>query len=181
MVSRIKEQENHETSFIMRRAGALLVDYLIWYLIYTVMVLVFFLKSNGAPTVSGNLMYYKEAFDIIIKTPAFSLTYLGIICIWEVIIPLITNGQSITKKIFRIKVVNEKKSKIILVIRSLIKILILNPYGVIAYLIGDAINGNYINIISNILSVIFILSVVLVFKDKRSLHDRITNTYIKLA
>lgn len=181
MVSMVKEKENYETSFIMKRAGALFVDYLIWYLIYTVMVLIFFTKSNGSPTVSGNLLYYKEAFDLIIKTPAFSLTYLGIICIWEVIIPLITNGQSITKKLFKIKVINEKKSKIALIIRSLIKILVLNPYGVIAYLIGDAINGNYINIVSNILSLIFIFSVVLVFKDKRSLHDRITNTYVKLV
>lgn len=181
MVSRVKEQENDETSFIMRRAGALLVDYLIWYLIYTVMILIFFTKINGAPTVSGNLLYYKEAFDLIIKTPVFSLSYLGIICIWEVVIPLITNGQSITKKIFKIKVISEKGSKITLVIRGLIKILVLNPYGVIAYLIGDAVNGNYINIISNILSAIFIISVILAFKDKRSLHDRITNTYVKLV
>lgn len=181
MVSIAKEQDNYETSFIMRRAGVLLVDYLIWYLIYTVMVLTFFLRSNGAPTVSGDLLYYKEAFDLIIKTPIFSLTYLGIICIWEVVIPLITNGQSITKKIFKIRVISEKGSKITLVLRSLIKILVLNPYGVIAYLIGYAVNGSYINIISNILSVIFILSVVLVLKDKRSLHDRITNTYVKLV
>ena len=57
----------------------------------------------------------------------------------------------------------------------------LNPFGVIAYLIGDAVNGNALDIISNILSAIFIISVILAFKDKRSLHDRITNTYVKLV
>lgn len=181
MKSKDKKQEDYEVSYIMRRTGSLLVDYLTWYLIYAVMILYFFVKNNGSPTVSGNLIYYKDAFDTIIKTPLFSLTYLGIICILEIFIPLLTNGQSLTKKIFKIRVATENNSKIRLMFRSIVKIIVLNPYGVIAYLIGDSISSNYINIISNVLSVIFIISVALAFKDKKSLHDRITNTCIKLA
>jgi uncharacterized RDD family membrane protein YckC len=181
MKNKVKNQEDYEVNYIMRRAGSLLVDYLTWYLIYAVMILYFFVKNNGSPTVSGNLMYYKDTFDIIIKTPVFSLTYLGIICILEIVIPLLTSGQSLTKKIFKIRVTTENYSKIRLIFRSIIKIIVLNPYGVIAYLIGNSINGNSINIVSNVLSVIFIISVILAFKDKRSLHDRITNTCIKLA
>lgn len=181
MKSKIKKQEDYELNCIMRRASSLLVDYIAWYLIYAIMILCFFLKTNGSPTVSGDLIYYKDAFGIIIKTPLFSLTYLVIICILEILIPLLTNGQSLTKKIFKIRVITENNSKIRLIFRSIIKIVILNPYGVIAYLIGNSINGNSINIISNILSVIFIISVILAFRDKKSLHDRITNTSIKLA
>ncbi len=181
MKSKVKNQEDYELNCIMRRAGSLLLDYVTWYLIYAVMVLYFFVKTNGSPTVSGNLMYYKDTFDTIIKTPIFSLTYLGIICILEIIIPLVTNGQSLTKKIFKIRVTTENHNKVNLILRSIIKIIVLNPYGVIAYLIGDSIDGGSINMISNILSVIFVLSVILVFKDKKSLHDRITNTQIKLV
>ena len=181
MKYKVEKQEEYDLSYITRRAGSLLTDYLKWYLIYAVMVVYFFVKNNGSPVVSGNLMYYKDTFDIIIKTPAFSLTYLGIICILEIVIPLITNGQSLTKKLFKIRITTEKHNKIRLILRSIIKVVILNPYGVIAYLIGNSINGNYINIISNVLSAILIISIMLVFKDKKSLHDRITNTYIKLV
>jgi uncharacterized RDD family membrane protein YckC len=181
MKYKVEKQEEYDLSYISRRAGSLLMDYLTWYLIYAVMVVYFFVKNNGSPVVSGNLMYYKDTFDIIIKTPTFSLTYLGIICVLEIAIPLITNGQSLTKKLFKIRIVTEKHNKITLILRSVIKIIILNPYGVIAYLIGNSINGNYINIVSNVLSAIFIISIVLVFKDKKSLHDRITNSYIKLV
>jgi uncharacterized RDD family membrane protein YckC len=177
----VTKQENYESSLIMRRAGSLLLDYLTWYIVYAIMVLFIFLKSNGTPTVSGDLMYYKDAFDLIIKTPYFSLIYLGIICTLEIVIPLTTGGQSITKKIFKLKVINCNNSNIALVFRSIIKIIVLNPYGVISYLLGHAISSNFINIISNILSVIFIFSIALAFKNKKSLHDRLSNTYVNLT
>lgn len=176
-----EEQKDYEFNYIVRRLGSLLLDYLIWYLIYAFMILFFFFKNFGSPIVSDNLVYYKENFDIIIKTPIFSLTYLGIICLLEIIIPLITNGQSLTKKIFKIRITTKNNSKISLIVRSIIKIIILNPYGVIAYQIGNAININYINNISNMLSIIFIISVILTCRDKKSLHDKITNTCVKLA
>lgn len=176
----ISKQENYQSSLIMRRAGSLLLDYLIWYMVYSIMVLGIFLRNNGSPTVSGNLMYYKEAFDNIIKTPLFSITYLGIICLLEIIIPIITGGQSITKKIFKLKVIKDNNSNMTLILRSIIKIIVLNPYGVIAYLVGNTINTSMINIISNILSVIFIFSIILVFKDEKSLHDKFSRTYVKL-
>ena len=181
MKSIAKDQEYGDVNYILRRSGSLLLDYLIWYLIYAFMILFFFFKNFGFPTVADNLMYYKNNFDTIIKTPIFSLTYLGIICLLEIVIPLITNGQSLTKKIFKIRIATENNSMIGLIIRSIVKIIILNPYGVIAYLIGNSINSNYINSISNILSIIFIISVVFVFKYKKSLHDKVTNTYVKLV
>lgn len=174
-------QKDSEVRYIVRRLGSLLLDYLIWYLIYAFMILFFFFRNFGSPTVSDNLMYYKENFDTIIKTPIFSFTYLGIICLLEIIIPLITNGQSLTKKIFKIRITTKNNSKISLIVRSIVKIIILNPYGVIAYQIGNAINVSYINNISNMLTIIFIISVILACRDKKSLHDKITNTCVKLA
>lgn len=175
-----KYQQEYELSCLRRRACSLLLDYFFWYLIYSIMVLIFYSKTYGMPEVSGNLSYYKDAFDTIIKTSRFSYIYLVIICALEIVIPLLTNGQSITKKIFKIKVITRNNSKIRLLIRCIVKIMILNPYGVIAYTIGDLFNRSYINYISNMLSIIFIVSSILVFKYGESLHDKIAKTYISL-
>lgn len=174
----VKEMDNYD--YKKKRIFSLLVDYVIWYLIYAVMILVFYFNIYGSPEVSGDLLYYRDAFDNIIKTPVFSLGYLGIICILEIIIPLLTNGQSITKKIFKIKILSENNSKIRLLVRSVFKILILNPYGVVAYIIGELTNTSYVNTISNILSVIFVISVILAFKNNKSIHDKIAKTNVEM-
>lgn len=170
----------NELSCTRRRIGSLILDYFIWYFMYAIMVIIFYLNNYGTPKVSGDLMYYKNAFDRVIKTPLFIDIYVGIICLWEIVIPIITNGQSLTKKIFKIKVVSENNLKINLLIRSIIKIIILNPYGVIAYMSGDLLNGQYINTISNILTVVFVISIVLVFRNNKSIHDKVAKTSVKL-
>lgn len=56
------------------------------------MVLIFYFKIYGMFEVFGNLSYYKDVFDIIIKIFRFSYIYLGIICVWEIVILLLING-----------------------------------------------------------------------------------------
>lgn len=178
MKNNAKNEDNYNLK--KNRIISLIVDYVIWYLIYAVMILLFYFNTYGTPEVSGNLTYYKDAIDTIIKTPIFSIGYLGILCVLEIVIPLLTNGQSLTKKIFKIRIVSENNSKLKLFARSLVKILILNPYGVIAYIIGDLINASYINTISNILSVVFIISVILAFKNNKAIHDRVAKTNVEM-
>lgn len=181
MEKKSHKKEEYELSCTRRRIGSLLMDYLVWYILHICMTLILYISKYGVPKVSDNLMYYKDAFDSMIKTPIFSLTYLGIICIWEIVIPLITNGQSLSKKVFKIRIITLNGSRMILILRSIVKIIILNPYGVIAYIIGNIIGTSYTNIISNVLSVIFIISIILVLKNKKSLHDRIAKTSVELV
>lgn len=58
--------------------------------------------------------------------------------------------------------------------------MILNLYGVIVYIIGDLFNRLYINYILNMLSIIFIVLSIFVFKYGEFLYDKIVKIYISL-
>ena len=178
MHNSIQNESEYNQDCTTRRIASLIIDYAVYYLIYVIMIMIFYIKQfGGVPEVSADILY-NNVFSGIIQTTEFSLTFLGVVLIWEIIIPLINNGQSISKKILKIKVNSISNKKISLILRGIIKIIVLNPYGLIAYLIGTAINKSYINLISNILSVVFIICVIIFFKTKKSVHDRIANTYV---
>lgn len=180
MKNSIQNYDEYNENCTGKRVACLLLDYVIFYIIYSVMILVFYVSKFGVPDVSTDTLY-NNVFENVIKTPVFSIMYLGIILVWEVVIPLLLDGQSISKKIFKIKSNSINGKKINLIIRGIVKIVILNPYGIAAYMIGSAINKSYINSISNILSVIFIISVIMFFKNKGCLHDRISKTYVSVV
>lgn len=164
-----------------KRLLALIMDYVVYYMIYVAMIIISYVnKFGGVPEVSAEVLY-DNVFLNTIQTPGFSLTFLGVVLIWEIVVPLITNGQSISKKILKLKINSKYNKKVNLIFRGIIKIIILNPYGLIAYLIGSCINRSYINIISNILSIVFIVSVIMFFKNKESLHDKIAKTFVGLS
>ena len=160
--------------------GSLLIDYVSFYIIYVIMIIVFYAYKFGVSQISTEILF-DNVFDNIIKTPIFSFTYLGIILIWEVVIPLLTNGQSISKKILKIRVTSLNRKKLNLIVRSIIKIVILNPYGVIAYILGNILNQSFINSISNALSIVFIISVIMFFKGSNCFHDKIAKTTVVKA
>lgn len=163
-----------------KRLGSLLIDYVSFYIIYVIMIIVFYAYKFGVSEISTEILF-DNVFDNIIKTPIFSFTYLGIILIWEVVIPLLTNGQSISKKILKIRVTSLNRKKLNLIVRSIIKIVILNPYGVIAYILGNILNQSFINSISNALSIVFIISVIMFFKGSNCFHDKIAKTTVVKA
>ena len=144
------------------------------------MIIVFYAYKFGVSQISTEILF-DNVFENIIKTPIFSFTYLGIILIWEVVIPLLTNGQSISKKILKIRVTSLNRKKLNLIVRSIIKIVILNPYGVIAYILGNILNQSFINSISNALSIVFIISVIMFFKGSNCFHDKIAKTTVVKA
>ncbi|MGN0143512.1 MAG: RDD family protein [Clostridium sp.] len=181
MQNSIQSEDEHTLNCSSRRVIALLIDYAAYYIIYVLMIIAFYVnKFGGVPEVSTDALF-NSVFSEVIQTPAFSLMFLGVVLIWEIIIPLINNGQSISKKIVKIRINTLNNKKISLVWRGIIKLIILNPYGIVAYLIGSSINKSYINVISNILSVIFIISVIMFFKNKESLHDRIAKTFVSAS
>lgn len=181
MQNSVQNESEQSSNISYKRVGALITDYVAYYIIYVIMIIAFYTsKFGGVPEVSADVLA-NNVFSNVIQTPEFSITFLGVVLIWEIVIPLINNGQSISKKIFKIKVNTLNKNKAGLIFRGIVKIIILNPYGVIAYLIGSYINSAYINTISNILSLVFIISVVMFLKNKSSLHDKIGKTFVSEA
>ena len=178
MQNSIQSENEHTLNCSSRRVIALLIDYAAYYIIYVAMIIGFYVKRfGGVPEVSSDSLF-NSVFSEVIQTPAFSLTFLGVILVWEIVIPLITNGQSVSKKIMKIKINTSNNKKISLVLRGIIKLIVINPYGIVSYLIGSSINKSYINVIANGLSVVFIISVIMFFKNKESLHDKIAKTFV---
>lgn len=174
------ENESETLSCSSRRVISLLIDYAVYYIIYVAMIIIFYMnKFGGVPEVSTDTLF-NNVFSEVIQTPVFSITFLCVVLVWEIVIPLINNGQSISKKVLKIKVNTVNNKKMNLIIRGIVKLIVLNPYGIVAYLIGNCINRSYINIISNILSVVFIISIIMFFKNKQSLHDRVAKTFVSM-
>lgn len=174
------QNKNSDENLFGKRLGSLLIDYVSFYIIYVIMIIVFYAYKFGVSQISTEILF-DNVFDNIIKTPIFSFTYLGIILIWEVAIPLLTNGQSISKKILKIRVTSLNRKKLHLIIRSIIKIVILNPYGVIAYILGNVLNQSFVNSISNVLSIVFVISVIMCLKGRSCFHDKIAKTIVVKA
>lgn len=167
-------------SIKLKRSMALFVDLLLWYLLYIVIVFILFLLTNGMPTISGDLMYYKEQIDPIITSRTFIIVYLGSLLLYEIVVTILNNGQSLAKRIFNIRISYGKDKIYSLVLRGAVKILILNPYGIIAYLCNQMIPLISINMYADIMLLILAgcTGVTLFSSTGKSIHDMISRTYV---
>lgn len=178
MKNNIAQVQKDET-FILRRAFSTILDLLVWYLSYIAILLVAFLMKYNVPKSKVNPMVYKEQFDTIIKTPLFIIIFIAFIALWEIVIPIVTHGQSFFKQKLNLKIVGDTQlGPANFIIRGVIKILILNPYGVIAYVISKAIRVNAANAISNILLLTVLVCAVLILMDKKPIHDMASKTSV---
>jgi len=164
----------------LKRCMALFVDLLLWYLLYILITFVLFLFTNGIPTVSGNVMYYKEQIDSIITSRAFIIVYLGSLTVYEIVVTILNNGQSLSKRIFNLRILYGKDKIYLLVLRGAIKILILNPYGIIAYLCNQMIPLISTNTYADIMLFILVgcTGVTLVSPTGKSIQDMISHTCV---
>ncbi|MCR3760001.1 RDD family protein [Clostridium felsineum] len=167
-----------DETLLLKRALSTILDLLVWYVSYVAILLIFFSLKYDLPKSKVKLTVYKMEFDTIIKSKAFILIFLALILLWEIVIPILTDGQSYFKQKMHLKIVGN--TNLNLIVRGLIKILILNPYGVIAYVISRAINITSTNMISNTLTLIAFICIILVVIDKRPIHDIIAKTYVTL-
>jgi uncharacterized RDD family membrane protein YckC len=169
-----------DNSIKLKRSMALFVDLLIWYLIYILVVFVLFLFTNGIPTISGNLMFCKEQINSIITSSNFIIVYVGALLLYEIVVTILNNGQSVSKRIFNLRVLCGKDKMYLLALRGVIKIVILNPYGIIAYLCNQMIPLISINAYADI--ILFILAgstgVTLCSRKGNSVHDMISHTCV---
>lgn len=179
----VNDLKNDFQNIKVKRLLGLVIDQIIWYFIYLIILLGFFLILNGSPSVSGNLMYYKDHFDEIIKSRTFTSLYLLALIVYEVVVPILNNGKSISKKKLGLYINCKGNSKMILAIRGIVKIIILNPYGVIAYLLYNATHLFNTGTFSNVLISIFAVCATIVFANKegKGLHDLIAGTYVSVA
>lgn len=169
-----------ELSCIRKRAMGLVLDFLIWYGVYFLMLIMVFITKFGTPEVSGDLSYYKQAFDGIIKSPLFIIVYLSFLVLWEIIIPMLTEGQSLFKQKLKIKITvdNKRNTRVTLAVRGLVKLMVLNTYGVIAYVLGNLISANAVNVVSNTMSILLVISIIAVVLGKNTIYDMILGTKV---
>lgn len=161
------------------RAWGLIVDYAMWYFIQVVMILFAFLVVYNKTPIAGDLQAYKVHFDEIMHEPVFITIFVGIVLIGEIGIPLLFGGQSISKKIFKIKV--EPFSVRQTVIRGFVKILIINPNGVVAFILGCAFSSSVVNGISTVLGILLVVNAILVLKHRPTMYEMISKTHVVKA
>jgi uncharacterized RDD family membrane protein YckC len=173
------ESSRSEHFIKLRRSSALLLDLLFWYLLYITVVFLLFLFIYGIPTISEDVMY-KEHIDFIITSKTFITLYLGSLALYEILVTVAMNGQSLSKRIFNLRISYGKHKIYSLTLRGAIKIFILNPYGTIAYLGNQMIPLISTNTYADIM--LFALAgcagLTLFSRTGKSIHDRISHTYV---
>lgn len=164
----------------LKRSMALFFDLSVWYLLYIVIVLILFVVTKGIPTISGNLMYYKEHIDSIITSGAFIIVYIGSLLLYEIAATILNNGKSLSKRIFNLRILYGKNRVYSLVLRGAIKIVILNPYGIIAHLCNQMIPFISASMYANIMMLILAGStgVTLASRNGKSIHDMLSHTCV---
>lgn len=114
----------------------------------------------------------------------YKFLYSIFLCIYLIIIPVFTKGQSIGKRLFQIKAVTYPEyidaSKGQIFYREISKYSLL----VLGFIDLLAPNNKILNIISNTSVILFFIYLIITFfivmegKNKRTLHDKLTNTII---
>ncbi|MHC1684431.1 MAG: RDD family protein [Clostridiaceae bacterium] len=163
-----------------KRLLGLVIDQAVWYLLYLVCLLITYLAFNGSPKVTGDAMYYKLQLDEVITSKIFISFYLAVLMIYEVIMPMLSGGKSLSKKILKLHISCKSKKPSKLMLRGIVKLIILNPYGIIGYLIYSTTNLLNASVFSNVLIFIFSISILTVAVSKKGigLHDLISNTVV---
>ncbi|MDF9823856.1 putative RDD family membrane protein YckC [Breznakia sp. PF5-3] len=163
--------ENTKTT----RALGFLIDYVIWYLLMYIMILFYFFVIEKHTAFSGNLQGYADIFAQIMKQPSFILIYGISLILYEICIPLLFGGQTISKRILKTEIVPFTVKNI--VIRGFIKLCIINPCGVVSYLLALVIAGNS-SLISDGLWILLFIDIVFILLGKSALHDIATKTTV---
>lgn len=134
-------------------------------------------------------IYYSRVADITLSLDRenFMINIINcvIIILYFVVLPLYKNGQTLGKKIFKIKIVREDKEDLTaneLIIRNIVVNGLLNTF--LAFCLVFLLSGFEYFTITSILGFIqFVLVVVSAYmiifrKDKKGLHDIITKTKV---
>lgn len=175
------DKRNNVSNIRLKRVMGLIIDEVIWYAIYVIVFLILFLAIKGIPTISGNHIYYQNASYQIKTSTAFTITYGLILIIYEVIVPMISNGKTISKKILKLNIQSKNNSKVRIAARGIIKLIILNPYWFVGYLIFSITHLFNNAIYTRILFTSFAACILIAFinKEGKGLHDILADTVIK--
>ena len=158
------------------RAIGFAIDYAIWYFLMYIMILVYFFLIEKQTAFSGNISAYGVIFTQIMSKSSFLLIYMGALLIYELLIPLCFGGQSITKKILKTEIVPFHVTTILG--RGLLKLIIINPCGVISYLFASLIGGSAA-IISDGLWILLFINVILLLRGKSLMYDLANKTTVQ--
>ncbi|MFV0381036.1 MAG: hypothetical protein ACK5KR_02205 [Breznakia sp.] len=160
----------------MTRSLGFLIDYAIWYLLMYIMILIYFFGIEKYMAFSGNLSAYGDLFANIMSKPSFLFLYIGVLFIYEVCIPIFFGGKTISKKILKTKMVPFHVSS--LFIRGGLKLLIINPCGVVSYVLANMIGGSAA-LIADGLWLLLIVNIVLALLGKSTMYDFVAKTNIE--
>lgn len=164
----------------LKRVLGLVIDEIMWYLIYFCCLIVTYLIHKGSPQVTGDAMYYKLQLDEIITSKFFISFYLIVLFIYEAVIPTFNKGKTLSKKILGLYINCKSNRAVSLAIRSIVKLVILNPYGIVAYLFYSITQVFNSNIYSNVLIFIFIICGIMVSvrSEGKGFHDLAAGTIV---
>lgn len=190
----------------LRRIGAYIIDYILVFLFLTMLLQIRFLNPNYEEYVSASTKVqaiidkaveekdigfnesdeYKEASynlqkNSIVPSIITLLVYVGYYCVFTIA----THGQTLGKKLFRIKIANNKEEKLRwyqVVIREVILYNILFQGILLMVLVWASkevyfLISGYTNLIATIIFYSSLLMLILK-KDKRTIHDLISNTKV---
>lgn len=161
------------------RFWSLFIDMIVYYVIMYVMILVDFLFISRFTPTAGDLTAYADQFKIIMHRPGFILVFIGLVVLYEVLMPLLNGGQTLSKKIMKLKVEPYSFGK--LLVRALIKIFFVNPSGVVSFSLVAFIAPQFGGIVANLFTGLLILSAVLLFTKDWTLQDSVTKTSVVLV
>lgn len=190
----------------LRRIGAYIIDYILVFLFLTMLLQIRFLNPNYEEYASASNKVqaiidkaveekdigfnesdeYKEASynlqkNSIVPSILTLLVYVGYYCVFAIA----THGQTLGKKLFRIKIANSKEEKLRwyqVVIREVILYNILFQGILLMVLVWASkevyfLISGYTNLIATIIFYSSLLMLILK-KDKRTIHDLISNTKV---
>lgn len=185
-----------------KRAGAYIIDFMIFVMV-TSLITGFLPQSAKLAEVSKQMTELQDKYvKKEVSVNEYIDTYKGLIYTYDrenissnicnivfilgyfAIIPVINNGQTIGKKIMKIKVVknNGKLNVLDMLIRNIINTSLLQILisTILVYLINGSIYFNLISIIIfiQILLVITTIFMILYRKDKKGVQDLITRTQV---
>jgi uncharacterized RDD family membrane protein YckC len=175
------------------RAIALIMDYFIWYVLLILIQLFYFFTQGGSIQTliaSGGADLYKELISLPHSAFIIAIIFFALLLIYEVLIPLLTNGQSLTKKIIKIQITPTNAKNIVL--RGLAKIIIINPLNFLTLILltllrhcgldpQSVVAVNATAWTPDILMFIFALSILITIATKKSLHERISGTVLNTS
>ncbi|MDR2709568.1 MAG: RDD family protein [Elusimicrobiota bacterium] len=155
------------------RALGLFIDYIVWYIAFVVILLAYVMKTSGVDVV-GSGEDYTQLAEQARRAPYVYIYYILFLFAYEILVPLFSDGRTLSKLILKLKIIPVRPQQII--IRGLVKLIIVNPC--LAFTTLLAVYFGWTFFIVDVFFGIFLVDIVITIITGSSLQDRLARTEI---